>query len=96
MTDSNESNRDTVTYPAGNPLLTLKNELLLNAVVRGELPTVRRLLDRHGADINSVNFSGLTCLQLAILNQHTKLAEYLIQKGVNIHMMDVEGWNALH
>ena len=96
MTDSNESNRDTVTYPAGNPLLTLKNELLLNAVVRGELPTVRRLLDRHGADINSVNFSGLTCLQLAILNQHTKLAEYLIQKGVNIHMVDVEGWNALH
>lgn len=96
MTDSNESNKDTVTYPAGNPLLTLKNELLLNAVVRGELPTVRRLLDRHGADINSVNFSGLTCLQLAILNQHTKLAEYLIQKGVNIHMVDVEGWNALH
>ena len=96
MTDSNESNRDTVAYPTGNPLLTLKNELFLNAVVRGELPTVRRLLDRHGADINSVNFSGLTCLQLAILNQHTKLAEYLIQKGVNIHMVDLEGWNALH
>ena len=96
MTDPNESNRDTVAYPAGNPLLTLKNELLLNAVVRGELPTVRRLLDRHGADINSVNFSGLSCLQLAILNQHTKLAEYLIQKGVNIHKVDLEGWNALH
>ena len=83
-------------FAAGNPLLTLKNELLLNAVVRGELPTVRRLLDRHGADINSVNFSGLGCLQLAILNEHTKLAEYLIQKGVNIHKVDLEGWSALH
>ena len=97
MTDSSESRRDfSIAYTVGNPLLTLKNELLLNAVIRGELPTVRRLLDRHGADINSVNFSGLSCLQLAILNQHTKLAEYLIQKGVNIHMVDLEGWSALH
>lgn len=95
MTDHNESSRSSEAT-VGNQLLTLKNELLLNAVVRGELPTVRRLLDRHGADINSANFSGLSCLQLAILNQHTKLAEYLIQKGANIHMVDVEGWSALH
>ena len=97
MTDPNESKGDpAATSAVGNPLLTLKNELLLNAVVRGELPTVRRLLDRHGADINSVNFSGLSCLQLAILNGHTKLAEYLIQKGVNIHMVDLEGCSPLH
>lgn len=97
MTDPNGSKGDpAVTCAVGNPLLTLKNELLLNAVVRGELPTVRRLLDRHGADINSVNFSGLSCLQLAILNGHTKLAEYLIQKGVNIHMVDMEGCSPLH
>ena len=98
MTDHNESNQrqTAASYTVGSPLLTLKNELLLNAVVRGELPTVRRLLDRHGADINSVNFSGLSCLQLAILNHHTKLAEYLIQKGANIHMKDSEGWSVLH
>ena len=95
MADRNQATTSAA-FAAGSPLLTLKNELLLNAVVRGELPTVRRLLDRHGADINSVNFSGLSCLQLAILNQHTKLAEFLIQKGVNIHMTDLEGWSALH
>jgi len=64
-----------------NPLLSLKNELLLNAIVRGDLPTVRRLIDRHGAQINSLNMSGMSGLQLAIVNQHSKLAEYLIQKG---------------
>ncbi len=76
--------------------MTIKNELLLGAVVRGELPTVRRLLDRHKADINSKNSNGLGCLQLAILNGHTKLAEFLIQKGVDIHMADTEGYTALH
>ena len=81
---------------SASPLLSLKNELLLNAVVRGELPTVRRLLDRHGADVNSYNSSGMSCLQLAIVNRHSKLAEYLIQKGVDIHKVDSNGWSALH
>lgn len=80
----------------GSPLMTIKNELLHGAVVRGELPTVRRLLDRHRADINTKNSNGLSCLQLAILNGHTKLAEYLIQKGVDIHVSDAEGFTALH
>lgn len=79
-----------------SPLLPLKNELLLSAVVRGELPTARRLLDRHGADVNSENNSKMSTLQLAIVNRHSKLAEYLIQKGVDIHKVDSNGWSALH
>lgn len=80
----------------GSPLMAIKNELLLGAVVRGELPTVRRLLDRHRADINTKNSNDIGCLQLAILNEHTKLAEFLIQKGVDIHMTDPDGYTALH
>lgn len=80
----------------GSPLMAMKNELLHGAVVRGELPTVRRLLDRHRADIKYRNSKGLSCLQLAILNGHTKLGEFLIQKGVDIHMADPEGYTALH
>ena len=82
--------------PSSSPLLSLKNELLLNAVVRGDLPTARRLIDRHGAQVNTENLSGMTPLQLAIVNQHSKLAEYLIQKGADIHKCDVRGWTALH
>lgn len=80
----------------GSPLMTIKNELLHGAVVRGELPTVRRLLDRHKADINTKNSNGIGCLQLAILNGHTKLAEFLIQKGIDIHTVDPDGYTALH
>lgn len=79
-----------------SPLITIKNELLHGAVVKGELPTVRRLLDRHKADIRTKNSNGLTVLQLALLNGHTKLSEYLIQKGVDIHSSDAEGFTALH
>lgn len=80
----------------GSPLMTIKNELLHGAVVSGELPTVRRLLDRHRADINTKNSNGIGCLQLALLNGHSKLAEFLIQKGIDIHMADPDGYTALH
>ncbi len=76
--------------------MTIKNELLHSAVVRGELPTVRRLLDRHRADINMKNSNDISCLQMAILSGHTKLAEFLIQKGIDIKMVDPEGFTALH
>lgn len=77
-------------------LMILKNELLLGAVARGELPTVRRLLDRHRADVNTHNPSGMSSLQIAIVGRHHKLADYLIQKGVELHSKDSQGWNALH
>ena len=64
--------------------------------MKGELPTVRRLLDRHKADIRTKNSNGLTVLQIALLNGHTKLSEYLIQKGVDIYSSDKEGFTALH
>ena len=81
---------------SSSPLMTIKNELLHGAVVKGDLPTVKRLLDRHKADINTKNSNGLSMLQIALLNGHSKLSEYLIQKGVDIHSTDQEGFSALH
>ena len=75
---------------------TSKNELLMEAVRRGELTNVRRLVDRGGADVSTVNQRGLSCLQLAIVGGHVKLAEYLVQKGANIFSIDSQGWTALH
>ena len=74
----------------------IKNELLLVATVRGETATVRRLLERNSADINTKNSAGLSCLQLAILHKHFKLADYFIQRGIDIHSRDLQGWTALH
>ena len=73
-----------------------KNEQLMEAVRRGELTAVRRLVDKSGADVCTVNQYGLSCLQLAIIGGHTKLAEFIIQKGANIHSIDAQGWTALH
>ena len=73
-----------------------KNEQLMEAVRRGELTAVRRLVDKSGADVCTVNQYGLSCLQLAIIGGHTKLAEFIIQKGANIHSIDSRGWTALH
>lgn len=74
----------------------MKNELLLVATVKGETAAVRRLLERNSADINTKNSADLSCLQLAILHKHFKLADYLIQKGIDVHSRDLQGWTALH
>lgn len=73
-----------------------KNEQLMEAVRRGELTAVRRLVDKSTADVCTVNHYGLSCLQLAIIGGHKKLAEFIIQKGANIHSIDAQGWTALH
>ncbi len=73
-----------------------KNEILLNAVIKGQLSTVKRLVERSFTDINSKNPHGMSCLQLAIIHGHYKLAEYLIRRGIDVQSGDRDGWTALH
>ena len=96
-----EENRgDQQTLPGredgGKKVAVSKSEQLMEAVRRGELTAVRRLVDKSGADVCTVNSYGLSCLQLAIIGGHTKLAEFIIQRGANIHSLDSQGWTALH
>ena len=74
----------------------IKNELLLAAVMKGELIKVKRLLERSSADIHTKSTSHLSLLQLAIIYGHVKVADYLIQKGIDLHYRDPQGWTALH
>ncbi len=73
-----------------------KNEILLNAVTKGQFSTVKRLLERNFTDIDTRNPHGMSCLQLAIIHGHYKLAEYLIHRGIDVQSADQEGWTALH
>ena len=73
-----------------------KNELLLSNVIKGELSSVKRLVERGIADINYKSKHGHSCLQLAIIHGHFKLAEYLLHRGIDMHSIDSEGWTALH
>ena len=82
--------------PSGKRAGISKSEQLMEAARRGELTAVRRLVDKSGADVCTVNQYGLSCLQLSIIGGHTKLAEFIIQKGANIHSIDAKGWTALH
>ena len=74
----------------------IKNELLLAAVMKGELTKVKRLLERSSADIQTKSRSNLNLLQLAIIYGHLKVADCLIQKGIDLNYRDSQGWTALH
>ena len=64
--------------------------------MKGELTKVKRLLERSSADIHTKSTTHLSLLQLAIIYGHSKVADYLIQKGIDLHYRDPQGWTALH
>ena len=48
------------------------------------------------AALNARNKHGLNALQVAIIHQQLRMANYLIDKGVNVRSVDKKGWTPLH
>lgn len=57
---------------------------ILSAATRGDGHAVARLL-KNGVDINSYNGIGQTALICAAEHGHTKVVDYIIQKGGNVN-----------
>jgi uncharacterized protein len=70
---------------------------LLYAARENCQPCVKALLDaRRGADINRPTPDGVTPLMLAIDNGNYDLANYLLDRGANPHLVDWWGRSALY
>ena len=67
-----------------------------SAARANDFDSLRRLL-KDGNSVDEVNGSGATPLHLCASFGHAKLAQYLINKGANVHKCDYEsGWTPLH
>lgn len=54
------------------------------------------LLINKGADINAVDHSGKTALQLAIVFEQYDICKKLIAAGADVNIKDTSGWAAIH
>jgi ankyrin repeat protein len=72
------------------------NELLFDAVFRGDIKEVKALL-RKGADANARNSAGYTPLHTAVLHNLTEIGELLIKHGADVNAAHSEnGITPLH
>lgn len=66
-----------------------------SAARANDFDSLRRLL--KDSRVDEINGSGATPLHLCASLGHAKLAQYLINKGANVHRCDYEsGWTPLH
>ena len=64
-----------------------------------ELKTVRRMVGKQGklkATITMEYHNGDTPLHLASYNGHTSVADYLIERGVEVNSRNEDGWLPIH
>ena len=55
------------------------------------LKIVKKLVEEYGADVNNETNSGQTPLMIAVLVQRLNIANYLLGRGANVNVEDVEG-----
>ncbi|XP_077421224.1 short transient receptor potential channel 6 [Vanacampus margaritifer] len=69
--------------------LSLTEEAFLEAVICGNVPEVRRLLDElPDINVNSVKFTGQNALQLAVANEHLEITKLLLERKELTRMGD--------
>src|SRR3990167_7146427 len=68
--------------------------VLIEAIQKGHIDIVRLLLDRS-ANVNEVNFIGITALMRAVDSGHTDTVRLLLDKGANIDHVSLIGDTAL-
>lgn len=71
-----------------------KQSALMLASSKGHIPMVKLLVE-HRALVDLRGRKDDTSLTLAIVNQHSEIAMYLLDKGAGVNQQDAEGFNAL-
>ena len=69
-----------------NARSSLGNTMLAEAILNGNMPAVRYLVEERGADITVKSKGGLSPLAVAVISKHAEIVEYLL----DFEMIDLE------
>ena len=64
--------------------------------MKGHLPIVHYLIEKHNVDINIEGYEEKTPLHYACEYGHLQIVEYLISKGANVNAKDKYGNHVIH
>ena len=90
-----DSTKPTQPLQTSKPSNLGPDDLLLDAVAKGDIEVVKQLLAK-GANVGAKNAGGETVLNQAIFNGHKAIVELLIEKGSNVNEKDKSGETPLH
>ncbi len=74
----------------------IDSDTLCSAVFSGNLPLVKYLVEKAKVDINLRSEFGFSPVMQACASNHTDIVQYLLNKGVNTSLVDLQGVNLLH
>lgn len=81
------------TFSTSNEIVNYNNTPLCNAIVKGDLATVKKFIE-YGSDVNERS-NGMTPLMLAARYNKVDILKYLLEKGANKEIKDERGNTAL-
>lgn len=82
--------------PLSLPISASDERLILFAAEKGDLETVRRILERSPESVHATDADKYTPLHRAAYENHIEMAELLIQHNANINAQTEFGWTPLH
>lgn len=74
----------------------MSSEDLEEAVRRGDLESIRRLVQEEGVDVNSTFHCGRTALHLAVFHRKDEIVELLLEINADVHARSRWGETPLH
>ncbi|CAG4965273.1 unnamed protein product [Colias eurytheme] len=89
--DDAEVDVDTVKNPQANPI-----DHVLWAAEKGELDTLKSLLENQPGFVHATDSDGYTPLHRAAYSNHVNIISYLLSAGANIGSRTELGWTPLH
>lgn len=81
------------TFSISNEIVNYNNTPLCNAIVKGDIATVKKFVE-YGSDVNELS-NGSTPLMLAARYNKVEILKYLLEKGADKKIKDERGNTAL-
>lgn len=79
-----------------SPSASFEDKALQTAAEKGNLPYVKSLVEKDGANVNFVDQYGWSALLQAVSEAHASVVNYLLSKGANVFQKNADGSTAMH
>lgn len=74
----------------------IEKSLLDLAIEKDRVEITQYFIEECNFDVNELDYNSTSLLLTALANEQYEIAEVLIDKGIDINKVNIDGWSALH